>query len=106
MSDTSARANRFAFWFGSLARNGLIGAFDGVAAVVSDRAAGAAVSGLADTARWLVGSDGRGNGDGDCAVASGMMGRAAGAPIGTSLVRAASGGGLLGRALWPTSRFS
>src|SRR5687768_14574470 len=25
MSDTSARASRFAFWFGSFARNGLIG---------------------------------------------------------------------------------
>ena len=38
MSETSARASRFAFWLGSFARNGLIGTLDGVGAATSARA--------------------------------------------------------------------
>jgi hypothetical protein len=73
-----------------------MGAFDGVAAVVSDRAAGAA-----GAACRLVGNAGLGNGDGACAGGWVETGRAAGAPIGTSLVLAAAGGAPLACALWP-----
>ena len=45
MSDTSARASRFAFAFGSLARNGLMGGRAGVALAAPVAAAGGAAGG-------------------------------------------------------------
>lgn len=78
-----------------------MGAFDGVAAVVSDRAAGAA------GAAWrLVGNAGLENGEGACAGGWVGTGRVAGAPIGTSLVLAAAGGAPPGCALCPSGRRS
>ena len=77
MSDTSARASRFAFWLGSFARNGFIGAFDGVGVATSGRGPPDAESAAA------VGrSGGRGAGTGWLG-ASGAEGRA-GEPKGVS----------------------
>src|SRR6476660_3184366 len=93
MSDTSARASRFAFWLGSFARNGLIGAFEGVAAAMSGRAppdaaaAGRGAGGGADT-DWLgaAGAEGRaGEPNGASNALAGLAGAGAAGGRGTSV---------------------
>jgi len=100
MSDTSARASRFAFWLGSFARNGLIGTFEGVGVAASGRgprdagsaaAAGRGTGGGADT-DWLgAGAEGRaGDPKGTSATLAGLPG------AGDAGCRVASGSGRLG----------
>src|SRR4051794_39561565 len=86
MSDTSARASRFAFAFGSLARKGLIGGravvgvpgapADGVAEGAAGAATGGGGAGGGTTGAAARGVAGRGGGAG--AAAAGGGGGAAG----------------------------
>ena len=68
MSDTSALASRRAFWFGSLARNGLIG-FRG-----TDKGADAGVDGVEKAADTLPLALNAGGGAGFAGGAAGMPG--------------------------------